>query len=172
MTHYPHTIIATHRWLSLCKGFGDEPFIKSSSGTMIVPVNDAGEVLFVIEPRRVDGQPVLSLPGGGLNDDEDPADSANRELQEEIGFRANKLDFLAILNPAMRVADWMVHIYLARDLVPSKLDGDENYDITIERFPLATFEELIQSKRLMDATVISTLYMAQHFIERESAPQA
>jgi 8-oxo-dGTP pyrophosphatase MutT (NUDIX family) len=154
--------------MSLCKGFEEEPFVHAGSGTFIVPMSEAGEVLFIIEPRRVDGQPVLSLPGGGLEDGEDWAVSANRELQEELGFRAEKMDFIATLNPMYRVADWTVHIFLGRNLIPSKLQGDESYDLPVEKIPLSQLENLIASGRLMDSTIISALYMVRHFLERES----
>ncbi len=166
MTQTQYEIVATHRWLSLCKGFEGEPFIKSSSGTLVVPITDDGDVLFILEPRRVNGELVLSLPGGGINADEDTAISANRELQEEIGFYANKLDFLATLNPAVRVTDWEVHVYLGRDLVPSKLEGDESYEIQVEKIPLSQFETVIQSGRLMDSTLIAALYLTRSFINR------
>lgn len=166
MTQPKYEIIATLRWMSLCKGFEGEPFVYAGAGTMIVPMNDAGEVLFINEPRRVDAQRVLSLPGGGLNEGENTAISANRELQEEIGFRAEQIDFIGTLNPALRVADWSVHIFLGRNLIPSKLDGDESYEILIEKIPLSQFEDLIASSRLMDSTIISALYMARSFLQR------
>jgi hypothetical protein len=78
MTAKTHDIVCTHRWMSLCKGFEGEPYILSSPGTYIVPVNEAGEVLFVIEPTRVDARLVLSLPGGAVDEGEEWDISANR----------------------------------------------------------------------------------------------
>lgn len=162
-----YDVIATHRWMSLCKGYEDEPFIYASAGTFIVPLNEVGEVLFIIEPRRVDAQTVLSLPGGAFEEGEAMAASANRELQEELGFRADRLDYIATLNPALRVADWEIHIFLGRDLVPSKLQGDESYDLPIEKIPLSQLEQLIASGRLKDSTIIAALYMVRRFLESE-----
>lgn len=168
MSQQRHDVIATHRWMSLCKGFEEEPYIYASSGTFVVPINEAGEVLFIIEPRRVDATLVLSLPGGGLEEGEDMAVSANRELQEELGFRADRIDFLATVNPMLRVAEMYIHIFLGRDLIPSKLQGDESYELPIEKIPLSQLESLIASGRLMDSTIISALYMARSFLAREA----
>ncbi len=52
-------------------------------------------------------------------------------------------------------------VYLARDLTPSRLEGDEGYDIRVERVPLAEFERLIAAGRLHDARVIAALYLAR-----------
>ena len=58
-------------------------------------------------------------------------------------------------------------VYLARDLVPSRLAGDETYTIDVERVPLASFESLIASGRLMDARVVAALYLARAFLGAE-----
>jgi hypothetical protein len=88
-------------------------------------------------------------------------------LQEEIGYKAGQLDYLGTLNPAVRVADWEIQIFLGRDLTPSKLQGDESYEMSLERIPLSQLEALIASKRLTDAMIIAALYMARSFIEGE-----
>ena len=167
MSETKYEVIASHRWMSLCKGFQGEPIIVAGSGTFIVPIDSDGNVLFIIEPRRVDGKPTLALPGGGIEDGEEMAVSANRELQEELGYKANRMDSLGMLNPMYRIAELYVHVFLARNLVESKLQGDENYDIRIEKVPLAEFETLIASGRLKDSTIISALFMARSFIARE-----
>lgn len=61
-------------------------------------------------------------------------------------------------------------VYLARDLTPSHLAGDEDYAINVERVPLASFEALIAVSRLFDARVIAALYMACGFLEGEAKP--
>jgi hypothetical protein len=52
-------------------------------------------------------------------------------------------------------------------LQPSKLQGDEAYEITVERVPLAQFEELIASGRLCDSSVIAALFLARNFLAKE-----
>ncbi|MBZ0286963.1 MAG: NUDIX domain-containing protein [Anaerolineae bacterium] len=135
-----------------------------SPGTFIVPINEAGEVLMTIELAATDNQPILMLPGGAVEPDEDPAESANRELQEEIGYKGGRLDFLAELHIGRKYSTWMARVYLARDLVPSRLQGDEEYEITVERVPLADFEHLIDSGRLTDGSIIAALYLARRHV--------
>ena len=167
MTDKKHNVVCSHRWMSICAGFEGEPYLLASPGTFIVPINEASEVLFVIEPTRIDARLVLSLPGGAIDEDESWEICANRELQEESGYKAGRLDYLGTLSPAARVADWQVHIYLGRDLTPSKLQGDESYEMPIERIPLSQIETLISSGRLTDSAIIASLYMARSFIEAE-----
>ena len=56
-------------------------------------------------------------------------------------------------------------IYLARELVPSKLQGDERYPILVRQVPLKDFECLITSKQMLDARVIAALFLARSFLE-------
>jgi ADP-ribose diphosphatase len=159
-------LVAHHRWLSLHRGFNDEPYVVSSPGVFIVPVDEHENVLFIREPAIATGKSVLTLPGGGVDGDEDHAAAANRELQEEIGFKAQRLDYLGEISPETRHTMWIVHTYLARDLVESTLKGDEIYEILVERIPLKDFESLIQSKQLNDGLIIAALYMARSLIAK------
>ena len=56
------------------------------------------------------------------------------------------------------------YVFLARDLSPSRLPGDESYAIGIERVPLAAFEPLLAAGRLLDARVIAALFLARRFL--------
>jgi len=57
-------------------------------------------------------------------------------------------------------------MWVARDLSPSRLEGDESYDIGVERALLAQLEALIASGHLRDARAIAALYMARTFLAR------
>ena len=60
------------------------------------------------------------------------------ELQEEIGYRAGRLDYLGELWPWAKYL--AVRSFLARELTPSKLMGDEGYEVGVEQLPLAELE--------------------------------
>jgi ADP-ribose diphosphatase len=111
---------------------------------------------------------VLYLPGGAVNPGMSIEDSAQHELQEEIGFRAGRIEHLLKIDPLVRHALWQIDLYLARDLIPSRLQGDEEYQIEIVPFPFDDFESLIQSGRLTDAVVIAALYLARRQIRNFS----
>jgi ADP-ribose diphosphatase len=157
-------IIARHKWMALCAGYNDEPFVDVQPGLYVVPLNYAGEILFIREPAIHNGESVLSLPGGVVDSDESPAEAANRELQEEIGYKADVLFPIGVLNPLARHARWDIHLFLARNLMPSRKIGDEIYQIEVERVPFDQFEALITSGRLRDSNVIAALYLVRQFI--------
>lgn len=140
-------------------------YIACDDGAVCVPFDSDGNILMIKELAQAPGgKDMFLLPGGAVEPDEAPETAANRELQEEIGFKAGRIDFLAKLRP-WKYLDATVHIYLARDLFESRLQGDEQYEIIVERFPFASFEDYIAQGQLQDSSTIAALYMAKAFIQ-------
>jgi 8-oxo-dGTP pyrophosphatase MutT (NUDIX family) len=102
------------------------------SEILLVPLTDQREVILTIEPSVAFGEPTLILPGGVAEPDEAHEQTALRELQEEIGFTAARLDFLGEMRPLSKYFTLQTFIYLARELTPSKLEGDEDYSIHLQ----------------------------------------
>jgi ADP-ribose diphosphatase len=140
-------------------------WIRTQDEALVVAVNDRREVLLTVEPSPAFQTPTLLLPGGSVEPAETPERAARRELQEEVGFAAGRLDALGELRPWSKYLACQSFVYLARDLTPSRLAGDEDYPILVEAVPLAEFERLLQAGRLLDARVIAALYLARAFLQ-------
>ena len=163
-----HKQLYSSPWFSILEGYEDQPYIQSPDGVMIVPVTPQGEVILINEPPAYgSGEMTLFLPAGKIEPGEDTAISANRELQEEIGLAAGRLHRLAVLHPWVKYLTATLTVYLARDLTPSRLQGDEPYEIVPEYVPLDSFEGLIASGRLTDSSVIAALFLARQMLATE-----
>jgi ADP-ribose diphosphatase len=141
---------------------------NNMQGVTIVPIDKDGTVFFVREYLTGAGEYQLGLCKGGIEPGQNPEDTANRELQEEVGYKAGRLDKLAevFLHPAYTTAK--THIFLARDLKESKLVGDEGEELEVVPYPFKDFEKLIDSKEIHDARIIAALYLAKRFVDKES----
>lgn len=142
-------------------------FVRTGDEVLIVPLTEEGQVILTVEPSAAFGEPTLILPGGETEPGEPHAETANRELQEEIGYKAGQLDLLGELRPYSKYLAARSLVYLAQDLTPSLLEGDEDYAISVEQVPLAEFELLIATGRLLDARVVAALYMARNFLKEK-----
>ena len=163
-------ILCQHRWMSLGIGDRGEPFLQiDGAGVFVVPITDNNEVLMLVEPSVTEKEPVLGLPTGAIEPGETSKDSANRELQEESGYKSEKLDYLGTIRPLARHSNWKIDVYLGRKLIPSKIEGDESYEIEIKKIPFDQIEEAIMSGRFDDSNVITALYLARIFLEREKS---
>jgi len=143
--------IFRHRWLACYENEQGIPYLWMPSGVLAVPITSEREIVFITELSPAYGERVLFLPGGGIEPGEDPAESANRELQEEAGFKAGRLERLGRLHPLVKYLQAHLTVFLARDLEISKLTGDERWEVGVERIPLAAL--FMAQKFLMNETL-------------------
>jgi ADP-ribose diphosphatase len=163
-------LIVQHKWMMIREDRHETPFLdmSPSDGTMVVALTDSGDFLLLSEWSPAYDRPVAFLPGGAIDPGESPEQSANRELQEEAGYKAARLDFLGSMYPFMKYLHGCFYLYLARDLQPSKLQGDETTEILVRHVPFVGFESLVGSGELQDSSVIAALYRARHFLAHEA----
>jgi ADP-ribose diphosphatase len=143
-------------------------FVRCDHAVAVVPLTDEGDVLMAVEYSPAFGREILTLVSGSIEEGEPLEEAANRELQEELGYRAGRLDFLGELHP-FKYLTTRLFAFLARDLVPSKLVGDETHPITQRSLPLSSFTELCRSGELHDAPAIAALSLTRAFLDLEDA---
>lgn len=144
----------------------DTLYIRCPDEVMTIPIDENGDVLLAVEPAPAFGQDVWVFSGGTVEPGESHETTANRELQEELGLAAGRLDYLGQLWPWSKYLTVRSDLYLARDLTESRLVGDEGYEIGVARVPLAAFEQYITSGHLRDARVIAGLYLARAYLQQ------
>ena len=81
-------------------------------------------------------------------------------MQEEIGYRAGRLDSLGAFWTAPGFCTEYMYAYLARDLSPSSLAPDEDEEIIVERHSLDSIRAMIRDGRIVDAKTIAAFWMA------------
>lgn len=135
--------------------------IEKNDTALIVPIKKNGNVIFIREYFAATNQTLLSLPKGRVENGLSDLETANKELQEEIGFRANKLSKLAVLTMSPGYLTQKTHVYLAEDLEKSSLKGDEIHEIEEVEIPLDSFEKYLETGELNESRTIAALYLAR-----------
>lgn len=132
-------------------------------GAVAMVALDAGDVLLVRQYRPGTRGPIVELPAGTLEPGEAPELAAVRELQEEIGYRPGKLVSMGGVYVAPAYTSEYIYLYLATDLTPSHLDGDDDEFIEVVRLPLVDALRQVESGTLNDAkTITALLRVARH----------
>ena len=143
-----------------------ERLVPGGSGAvMMVPVNKNGEVLLIKEYGVGIEDYALSLPKGAVDMGEELAQAANRELKEEISHGANELHYLKNLSLSPSYIKSGIDVYIALDLYPAFLEGDEPEPLEVVTWPLADIDELVIREDVTDGRTIAALYMAKHWLK-------
>lgn len=134
--------------------------VEHVGAVTMVPVDDRGQIWFIRQYRHAIGQELLELPAGTLHDGEDPAAGAARELQEEIGMRAGRLELLASFWLAPGYSTELMHAFLATDLQPAPLPPDEDEIISAAPLPAAEALAAVARGEVRDAKSLAALFAA------------
>lgn len=129
------------------------------NAVMMVPITEQGDILLVREFAAGTERYELGFPKGLIDPGEQPNDAAVRELKEEIGFGANKLTPLKEVILAPSYFSSKMTLFIAEDLYPEKLEGDEPEPLDIVRWPLAQAEELLTHLDFCEARSITALLL-------------
>jgi ADP-ribose pyrophosphatase len=133
--------------------------VEHSGAVTIVALDADGRVLMVSQHRYATGRALLELPAGTLEPGEDPQVCAVRELEEETGFRAGRIERLGGFFVAPGYCTEYIHAYLAADLEPGTAGGDEDEDIEVRPLPLEEVLRLADTGELEDAKSLATLLL-------------
>jgi ADP-ribose diphosphatase len=138
----------------------DLELVRHPGASAIVPFVTPDEVLLIRQFRYAAGGFILEVPAGTLNAGEAPEACARREVEEESGHRAGRLDLLGSILTTPGFTDEVIHLWAAHDLrpVPQRLDADEV--LSIVRLPFDDALEKIRSGEIRDAKSICALMMA------------
>ncbi|MEZ9723594.1 ADP compounds hydrolase NudE [Vibrio splendidus] len=130
------------------------------NAVMMVPITEQGDILLVREYAAGTERYELGFPKGLIDPGEQPNQAAVRELKEEIGFGANKLTPLKEVILAPSYFSSKMTLFIAEELYPEKLEGDEPESLDIVRWPLAQAEELLTHLDFCEARSITALLLA------------
>lgn len=137
--------------------------VRHPGAVAMVPLLPEGDVLLVRQYRAAVQKILLEIPAGTLEPGEDLLDAAARELREEIGYRPGKLVRLGAEYTAPGYTSELIHLFLATDLAPARLEADADEFLEVVRLPLAAaLRQVIQGDIPDGKTQIALLLAARH----------
>ena len=134
-------------------------FVSHRKGAAcIVPVLPDGRILMVRQYRNALERDTIEVPAGARDSvTEDTMVCAVRELEEETGYKSNKVSKLLELRTTVAFCNEIVDVYLAEDLVPGKQHLDDAEDIRLEIYTLDELLEKIYSGVIQDAKTVAAI---------------
>jgi len=133
--------------------------VEHPDAVVMVALNEEDNVLLVNQYRTPVGKNLLEIPAGVIEKGEDAEATVIREMQEETGYKPQKLVFLTGFYSTPGFSTEYLHLYLATDLVPSRLNAEDTAGIELVCVPVSKITELIISGRIQDAKTIASLLL-------------
>lgn len=134
--------------------------VHHPGSAVIIPVFDDGTVSLVRQYRHPAVRYLLEAPAGTLADGERPEAGAARELQEELGLVAARLEKLSEFFVSPGFCEEKMWVYLATELSEGKQLLDDDEILEVVRLPIDDALEMITSGEIQDAKTIIGLMLA------------
>lgn len=148
---------------------GSETFrevVDHSGGVCVLALDDEKRVLTVRQFRYPFEQVLQEIPAGKLERGEDPDEAAKRELREETGAVAGRMERLGEIYPTPAYCGEIIRMYLARDLVFGENDLDEGEFLDVVRVPFDELVEKVLAGEIRDAKTVVAVLKAKVLLGR------
>ena len=139
--------------------------VEHRGAITVIPVDKDGSLIFVRQYRVGCGAELLELPAGLLEEDEDPLSGAAREVREEIGMAAGRLEHLGYFYMVPGYSTEHMHIYLATGLYPAPLPQDQDEFLEVVRIPVRRALEMARGGQIHDGKTLAALFLAEPFLK-------
>ena len=152
----PNGAISTREW------------INHPGAVCCIPILPDGKIGLIKQFRYAIKQEVIELPAGKIDEGETGLMCVKRELEEEIGYRANKIQFLTDIHPAIGFANEKISIYLVEDLTKTKSKLDEDEFLVIMPTNLNIAIDMVWNGKITDVKTIIGLLWAEKILSQRN----
>jgi ADP-ribose pyrophosphatase len=162
--------IYRNRWMSVREDLVELPdgkttiygVVTTGECVGILPFLDADTVLLVQQYRYVAGRPTWEMPTGGMHPGEARDAAAQRELAEEVGYRAGRLTHVCSFHSSKAILDETCHLFIGEALERAEAEPDETEFLETRPFPFDEALRMVDSGEIVDAmTILGVLQAAR-----------
>lgn len=123
----------------------------------VVPIDEQGNTWLVKQSRYTLNQYTWEIPEGGCPYGEEPVNAARRELEEEVGLKANQVTELMRMHLSNSVSDELAIIFVARGLSAGQQALESTEDIEYKKLPLQRAIDMVLSGEITDSISVAAL---------------
>jgi len=146
----------------------DRPIIKHPGSVAVLPLLDDGRVLLIENFRYAIGRDLLEVPAGNLEPGEPPECAARRELAEETGYRAERIEQLTSFYTSPGIMSERMYLFLATGLEPGRSSPEPGERITLRPTSFQEAIELVGKGTICDGKTILALLFWERFVAQSS----
>jgi ADP-ribose diphosphatase len=139
--------------------------VEHGGSVVLIPIDNDGNMLFVRQYRHPAGKDLLELPAGTRDGDEPHEHCAAREIREETGMEAGKLQKVGEFFLAPGYSSEFMVVFLATELKDNPLNPDDDEFLQLEKIPVKNAIEMAEQGKVPDAKSLAALLLARPYLE-------
>jgi ADP-ribose pyrophosphatase len=140
--------------------------VEHDGSVVLLPIDNQGNLLFVRQYRHAAGGDLLELPAGTRDRKEPFEECAAREIREETGQEAGRLQKIGEFYLVPGYSTEFMAVFLATELHENPLQADEDEFLGMEKIPLKQAVEMAERGELQDAKSLAALLLARPYLEK------
>lgn len=145
--------------VTVVNGTSYREVVEHNGGAVLLAVTDDRKMIMVRQYRRPADKVMFEVPAGKIDPGEDPVETAVRELKEETGYTAGKVNYLCKFYPSVGFSEEVLYLYLCTNLTEGETDFDDNEALDIEKWDIDELHEMVMRGEIDDAkTLIAIEY--------------
>lgn len=142
--------------------------VRHPGASVVVPITRDHKLLLVKQYRKPCDMVSLELPAGKLDNGEDPEICAERELREETGFIAGKMQKAFKIHSTPGFCDEVLHMFVASELSQSEACPDEDEFISFGEYTVDDCIDMVKRGEITDAKTIIGIFLADKILKGEN----
>lgn len=142
--------------------------VRHPGASVIVPITENNKLLLVRQYRKPCDMVSLELPAGKLDPGEEPEICAERELREETGFIAGRMQKVFMIHSTPGFCDEVLHMYVASELSQAEACPDEDEFISFGEYPVEDCVGMVMRGEITDAKTIIGIFLADKILRGEN----
>jgi len=149
------------------KKYSKREIVEHPGGVGVVAFTDEGKMLLVKQYRKAIDRVILELPAGKLEVNEEPRETALRELREETGYTADKLEYLLEFYTSPGFSTEKIYLFLAKGLTKGEQELESGEFIQVEDYSIEELNKMIDRGEIMDSKTLIGINMAKDIIKKK-----
>ncbi|MCS7126555.1 MAG: NUDIX hydrolase [Aigarchaeota archaeon] len=146
---------------------GIREVVEHPGAVAVLPITSNNKVILIRQYRYPLNKWVMEVPAGTIEVDESPEECALRELEEETGYRAGRLEKMLTIFPSPGYSTERIHVFLASNLEKMVQNLDEDEEIVLLEMDLdEAISDLISSGEVDGKTLLALLYYKHVYRDR------
>ncbi len=141
--------------------------VEHNGGVALAAVTPEGKMVMVRQYRKAAEKAVLEVPAGKIEKDEDHRLTAERELKEETGYSAGRMEYITSFYSSIGYSTEVIYLYYAAELTPGETNFDDNESIEILEYPLEDLKKMVFSGEIEDAKTIAAILLVESKMVKE-----